>query len=614
MPVVVSASEAVLSIQPGKRIFLGSGSSVPLPLVKALYEHGSHFRDNQVFNIFTLGKADYVCEELKDNLRSTNFFIGENVRKSVQEGIADYIPIFLSEIPGLIRSPSFDLDTALISVTPPDKHGMCSLGVSVDIVRASVDSAKRIIAVINPQMPRTFGQSFVPYSRLDMVVHADYPIPELDPGAIDEVNSRIGENIAELIEDGSVLQMGIGAIPDAVLKSISHKRNLGVHTEMFSDGLIPLIESGVITNQTKKILKGRTMTSFVRGSKRLYDFVHENPLVEFYPSDYANDPFIISQNDKVVAINSALQVDLTGQICADSIGKKFYSGIGGQVDFMRGAARSKGGKPIIALPATAKDGTISRIVPELFSGAGVVTSRGDAHYIVTEFGVAYLHGKSIRERAVELISIAHPDFRKELLDFVKQTKYVYFNQQVLNPEFSYPKQMESQITVQDKTLRVRPLKPADERLLQDFFYSHNLHTIQNRYLGSIKSMPQEKAQNMVNLDYKNTMALAVFDPGDFSAKIIGVARYHAHKGEDICEMSVVVAENYRKQGLARELVKRLTEYARSMGYKKVRSFAASENIGIRRLLQSVCPDDSAFSITPSADGCEILIDFSGGNQ
>ncbi len=613
MPLVVSASEAVLSIKPGKRIFLGSGSSVPVPLVEALYHEGKHFRDNQVFNIFTLGQAQYVCEDLKDNLRSMNFFIGENVRKSVQEGIADYIPIFLSEIPGLIRSPCFDLDTALISVTPPDKHGMCSLGVSVDIVRAAVDSAKRIIAVINPQMPRTFGQTFIPYSRLDMVVHADYPIPELEPTPLDDINSRIGENIAQLIEDGSVLQMGIGAIPDAVLKNIGHKRNLGVHTEMFSDGLIPLIESGVVTNQTKKILKGRTMTSFVRGSKRLYDFIHENPLVEFYPSDYANDPFIISQNDKVVAINSALQVDLTGQICADSIGKKFYSGIGGQVDFMRGAARSRGGKPIIALPATAKDGTISRIVPELFSGAGVVTSRGDAHYIVTEFGVAYLHGKSIRERAVELISIAHPDFRKELLEFVKQTKYVYFNQQVLNPEFNYPKNMETQISIPDANLKIRPLKPADERLLQDFFYSHNLHTIQERYLGSIKSMPQQKASDMVTLDYKTAMALGIFEPGEFRAKIIGVARYHAQKGEDICEMSVVIGEEYRKQGLAKELVKRLIEYARTMGYKRVRSIANSENLAIRRLLQSACPQDSAFSITPSVDGCEILIDFNGGN-
>jgi 4-hydroxybutyrate CoA-transferase len=340
------------------------------------------------------------------------------VREAVNECRADYTPVFLSEVPDLFRSGRIPLDAALIQVSPPDTHGYCSLGISVDVVMAAVENARYVIAEVNPNMPRTHGETFLHVSRIDAFVPSDCPLLELPRPRQNEVAQRIGRHIAGLIDDGSTLQMGIGAIPDAVLACLGDKRDLGIHTEMFSDGIIPLVETGVINGRCKSVHRHKIVASFCMGTRALYDFVHDNPAVEFLPTEYVNDPFVIAQQTKQVAINAAIEVDLTGQVCADSIGERFYSGIGGQVDFLRGAARSQNGKPIIALPSTAtlKDGTrVSRIVPTMKNGAGVVTSRGDVHYVVTEWGVAYLHGTSIRERAFALIQIAHPDFRAGLM-------------------------------------------------------------------------------------------------------------------------------------------------------------------------------------------------------
>lgn len=410
----VTAQEALSHIKSGDRVFVHANAAHPHTLVEAMTGRAKELSGVEIYELLCLGEAPYAREEYKDSFRVHSLFIGSNVRDAVNKGRGDYIPVFLSEIPSLFLSGQIPLDVCLIQVSPPDVHGYCSFGVGVDCAVAARKSAKLVIAEVNEQMPRTLGRSFVHYSKLDFIVESDRPLPELKISEPDEVDLAIAANVAKLVEDSSTLQMGIGSIPDAVLCLLKDKRNLGIHTEMFSDGVLDLIELGVVTNDAKKILPGKTATSFVMGSKRLYDFVDNNPSVEFQTSDFINDPYIIAQNDKVVAINSALQIDLSGQVCADSLGTRLYSGFGGQVDFIRGAARSKGGKPIIALPSTAKKGTVSRIAPFLAQGGGVVTSRADVHYVVTEYGVAQLHGKNLRDRAKALISIAHPQFREHL--------------------------------------------------------------------------------------------------------------------------------------------------------------------------------------------------------
>jgi 4-hydroxybutyrate CoA-transferase len=361
---------------------------------------------------------------MEEHLRVNTLFISDNVRQAVNEGRADYTPCFLSEIPHLWRNGHLTPDVALIHVSPPDEHGFCSFGIEVGVTKPAAQAARIVIAEVNDQMPRTLGDSFIHVSKITHVIPVSYKLPELGMGQVTELNKRIGQNVAELIEDGSTLQMGIGGIPDGVLLFLKDKRDLGIHTELFSDGVVELVEMGVVTNERKTLHPGKIIAGFLLGTQRLYDFVDNNPIVELHPTDYVNDPFLIAQNDKMVAINSAIEVDLTGQVCADSIGSRFYSGVGGQVDFVRGAARSKGGKPIIALPSTAKDDTISRIVPMLKPGAGVVTTRNDVHYVVTEYGIAYLHGKTIRQRVHALVNIAHPKFREDLLRFAKEQHWI----------------------------------------------------------------------------------------------------------------------------------------------------------------------------------------------
>lgn len=407
------AEEAILAVRDGLRVFIGSGAAVPLGLLDAFAARARSYRDVEVCQLLTLGPAPYVAPELEGHIRHNAFFVGLNTRDAVQAGRADFTPVFLSEIPALLRS-SLPIDVALVQVSPPDAHGFCSLGVSVDIVKVAVETARVVIAEINPHMPRTHGDSFVHVSRLAAIVDVDHPLPELAPGPIDDISRAIGRNVASIIEDGDTIQTGIGAIPNAVLAALGGHKDLGVHTEMFSDGVVELVERGVITNARKTHRPGKLVTSFVMGTKRLYDFVDDHSIVDMRPSDYVNDPTIVARHRGMVAINSALAVDLTGQVCADSIGSRIYSGVGGQVDFIRGAARAENGRPIVALPATAKGGSISRIVADLAPGSGVTTSRADVHWIATEHGVANLHGKTIRERARILIQLAAPEFRDEL--------------------------------------------------------------------------------------------------------------------------------------------------------------------------------------------------------
>jgi 4-hydroxybutyrate CoA-transferase len=425
-----SPQEAVKLISSGQRVYVHPGCAVPEVLVNAMSERYLELEDVEVIHLLTVGKAAYSVPEMEGHFRHNAVFIGANVRKAVNEGRADFTPIFLSEIPGLFYRGILPIDVALIHVSPPDEHGFCSLGVGAECTKPATEVAKVIIAQVNPNMPRTLGDCFIHVDKLTCCVEVDVPLkelPQVDASITPEeteVYEKIGKNISEMIENGSTLQLGIGAIPDAVLRYLHSKKDLGIHTEMFADGIIKLVEEGVITNEKKTLHPGKIIVSFVLGSRPLFDFIDNNPVIEFHPSHYVNDPFIIAQNDKMVAINSAIEVDLTGQVCADSIGNYFYSGFGGQVDFIRGASRSKGGKPIIALPSTAKQGTLSRIATRLAAGAGVTTSRGDVHYVVTEYGVADLYGRTIRERVRALIGIAHPSFREELERFAYEHKFM----------------------------------------------------------------------------------------------------------------------------------------------------------------------------------------------
>ncbi|MBP6743602.1 acetyl-CoA hydrolase/transferase family protein [bacterium] len=411
---VVSAAEAAQKITSGDAVYIHSNAAAPASLIEGMLARAPQLRDVTILHLLTMGRAEYARKEFGESFRVHALFIGENVRKSVNEGRADYMPVFLSEIPALFERDIVPVDVCLIQVSPPDAHGYCSYGVSVDCTIAARRKARIVIAEVNKQMPRTLGRAFVHIDKFDYVVECDRALPELLADAPTEVEVAIGRNVASLIEDGATLQLGIGSIPNAILLQLGDKRDLGIHSEMLSDGVIDLIEKGVITNDAKTVLPGKIAVSFVIGSRRLYEFVNDNPLFEFQTSDYINDPFLISQNNKMTAINSALQIDVTGQVAADSIGDYLYSGVGGQVDFIRGAARAKNGKAIIALPSTAKQGTVSRIVANLVIGSGVVTSRADVHYVVTEFGIAQLYGKTLKERMQALISIAHPDFREKL--------------------------------------------------------------------------------------------------------------------------------------------------------------------------------------------------------
>ncbi len=422
---VKSAEQAVACVGSGDHVWLHGGCNNPEELVKALVGRAAELRDVEVTHILTFGAADHVDPRYEGSFRHRALFSGPNVRQAVNEGRADWVPVFLSEVPGLVRSRAIPVDVAFIHISPPDEHGFCSYGVGVECTKAAAESARTVVALVNRRMPRSLGDSFIHVTRLTHVVEIDRPLVELPQCTeVGEVARAIGRNVADMVENGSTLQMGIGEIPDAVLLFLKDKRDLGVHTEMFSDGVVELFEAGVITGEAKTLHKGKIVSSFVLGSRKTFDFLDNNPFVEFHPTDYVNDPFVIAQNDKMVAINSAIAVDLTGQVCADSMGRSIYSGFGGQVDFVRGASRSRGGKPVIALPSTAKDGTVSRICDVLVPGSGVVTSRADVHYVATEYGVANLHGKSVRERAKTLIGCAHPQFRDELTCAAKKRKLI----------------------------------------------------------------------------------------------------------------------------------------------------------------------------------------------
>ncbi|MFW5928204.1 MAG: acetyl-CoA hydrolase/transferase family protein [Thermoplasmatota archaeon] len=476
----VEAKKALKNIGRGSRIFVGSGASEPQYLVQELTDLASQFYDTEIFHIQTLGVAPYTEEKFEDRFRHNAFFVDDNTRDAVATGRADYTPIFMRDIPGLFKNGRVPLDVSLIQVSPPDEHGYVSLGVAVDIVKAAVVNSKMIIAQINPKVPRVHGDSFVHVDDIDYLVHKEEELLEFDPIVATDTAKEIAGYVSTLIEDGATLQVGYGIIPNAILSHLDEKEDLGIHTEMLSEDLANLIKEGVVTNKKKTLHPGKSIGTFLMGTKDLYDFVDNNPGIELHPTDYVNDPLTIAKNRKMTAINTALQVDLTGQVCADSLGYSFYSGIGGHADFMRGAGYAEDGKSIIALSSTAQNGEVSRIVTHLNEGAGVVTTRGDVEYVVTEYGIAYLKGKNIRKRAMELINIAHPKFRDDLLKEAKEHNLVFQDQMLIVGEGGrYPNEYEDYKDINGREYFFRPMKPTDEELLKDLFYSLSLSLIQH---------------------------------------------------------------------------------------------------------------------------------------
>lgn len=564
---MLSPERAMKLIEPGNHVFIGTGAAEPHVLVKALVEHSNHLADTELFHLLTTSGAPYAQARYADRFRFNAFFIGDNVRSQVEKGIGDYTPIFLSEIPQLFDSGRIPLDVALISVSPPDRNGLCSLGVSVDVCRAAIRNAVTIIAQVNERMPRTFGDTLVHVNDLDALVDGTQELPQAIYEEPSEEVEQIASHVARLVENGSTIQVGIGKIPQAVLKYLTDHKDLGIHTEMFTDGLIDLVEAGVITNRKKTIHTGKVVASFCMGSNRLYDHVDENPNFEFHPSEYVNDPFVIAQHESMVAINTGIEVDLTGQVCSDSMGTQFYSGFGGQVDFIRGAARSRGGKPIIALPSTTKDGKTSRIVATLKEGAGVVTTRGDVHYVVTEYGVAYLHGKSVRERAMALIEIAHPRFREELLRQAKLLHYVFADQkEVPWEEAMYPSDAEIRTALADGTeVFIRPVKPSDEEMFKHLFYSLSEDSRYKRFVSRMRSMPHSNRQHFVAINYSEELGIAAVVESAEGESLLGMAQYIKAPNAPRAEVAVLVQDDWQSKGLGSFMVKHLIRHARRAG-------------------------------------------------
>jgi acyl-CoA hydrolase/GNAT superfamily N-acetyltransferase len=594
---LMKASQAIGKIRSGSRIFLGSGCAEPQHLLLELVEQGGNtdrLHDVEIVHILNVGNAPHTQKRFTRHFRHNSLFVGSGVRDAVEEGIADYTPIFLSEIPLMLRSGRMPIDVALLQVSSPDNYGFCSFGISVEAHKAAADSAGLVIAQVNPRMPRTLGDSFIHISELDCIVEYTDELIEVPPSPPDDVSESIAKHISRLVENGSTIQVGIGKIPNAVLHYLSDKNDLGVHTEMLSDGFIDLIENGVINNSKKTFHPGKILAAYCIGTRRLYDYVDNNPMFDFHPTDYNSSPLNIAKNEKMVAINTALEVDLTGQVCSGSLGYKIYSGIGGQADFMRGAALAPQGKPIIALPSTAKDGTISRIVPHLTEGAGVVITRGDVYYIATEYGVAYLHGKSLRERVIALINIAHPKFRDELLTQAKKQKYL-FDDQFVPTGAVYPVEIEHFKKFGDLELFFRPAKATDERLLQEFLYQLSEKSVYQRFFHKMKAFPHDLAQEMVSIDYNGNMGVIGILGSPGNERIVAHGHWMRNVDDSTAEVAFAVADKYQRRGIGTHLLKHLMRLSKEKGVHGFEATVISGNIGMMNVFKkSLCVIHSEF--------------------
>jgi acyl-CoA hydrolase/GNAT superfamily N-acetyltransferase len=571
-------------IHRGDTIFIGSACAEPQHLVQSLIHYVKSnpkaFCDAEVLHIRSLGVAPYATERFRQHFRHNSFFIGDSTRDAVNQGVADYTPIFLSQTPKLFDLGVARVDIALIQTSLPDNLGYMSLGISVDVIKAAVRRASVVVAQVNRFMPRVHGDAFLHINDIDYIVPRDEALLEYSPEADTDIAIRIGNYVSRLIEDGDTIQVGYGRIPNAVLQNLSGKKHLGVHTELITDGLVDLMQKGVIDNSRKNVNPGKTVTTFCMGHQATYEYLHDNPAIEFRTIDYTNNPMIIAQHDHMVAINSALEIDLTGQATAESIGSIFHSGVGGQADFMRGAVFSRGGKSILALQSTAASEVASRIVPFLREGAGVTLTRGDVHYVVTEYGIAYLHGKNIRERAMELIAIAHPKFRSALIEEARKRNIIYSDQHFIpGARGEYPEHLESHKTTRTGlNVLFRPIKISDEPRLKDFIYSLSDQSLYRRFMSYRRDVPHEVLQSLVIIDYTMEMAiLAVVSKGE-KEEIVGVGRYYINGSTHTAEVSFAVSDSYHNNGIGSELLSYLTYLAKRQGLLGVTAEVLTENL------------------------------------
>ncbi len=593
----VPIEEIFSHIHRGNRIFIPTGCAEPQYLVSALMEFSRAFPkavfDAELFSVLTFGGGTCADEQFESIFRQNTFFVGDSMRDAVNSGLADYTPVFISQIPSLIRRKLLPVDVALIQTSLPDENGRVSLGISVDITRAATEHASLVIAQINSAMPRVHGDTFIHMDEIDFAVHHDEPLLEYVTRVPDAIARSIGTHVSRIVEDGSTIQVGYGSIPNAIVSNLGSKRHLGIHTEVLSDGLVELIKNGAVDNTRKSVDRGKTVASICMGKKSTYEYVHDNPHIELRSIDYTNNLLVIAQQQRMVAINSALEVDLTGQATAESMGKIFYSGIGGQADFMRGSALAPEGKTILAVQSTAKNGSISRIVPFIKEGAGVTLGRGDIHYVVTEYGIAYLQGKSIRERAMALISIAHPNFRHWLVEEAKKLNLIYKDQAFIPGKAGeYPEHFETYRTTKTGIeLFLRPVKISDERLLRDFVYSLSDQSIYNRFFSVRTSMPHEFLQRFVIIDYTREMAILAIKQEDEREEIVGVGRYNVLEDTHMAAIALVVRDDYQNRGIGRELLSYLVHLAQRQGLLGVSSEVLIENKPMMHLLPHFLKDD-----------------------
>ncbi len=564
-------AEIFRHIHRGSRIFIHTGCAEPQYLVKALIkfveDNPKAFFDAEIIHVWTLGVAPYADEKFKYNFRHNSFFVGDNSREAVNRGLADYTPIFLSNVPDLFSRGLVPIQVALIQTSLPDEHGYLSLGISVDITKAALEKASLIIAQVNSYMPRVHGDGFIHVKDIDYLICHDEPLLEYEAIAPDDVAQKIGRYVASIIQDGDTIQVGYGSLPNAILANLAQKNDLGIHSELLSDGMVELMKKGVVNNSRKTLNRGKTVATFCMGHKATYEYIHDNPSIEFRTIDYTNNPLVISRQRNMVAINSALEIDLTGQTTSESLGRNIYSGVGGHTNFMRGAVLAPGGKAILAIQSTAEWGKVSRIVPFLREGTGVTLVRGDIHYVVTEYGIAYLHGKNIRERAMELIAIAHPQFRPWLIEKAKQANLIYRDQAFIpGKKGEYPAHLETlRTTAKGLTILLRPVKLSDEPLLKDFFNFLSDQSLYRRFISMRQDMPHERLQEFVVIDYtKEMVILATIREGEVE-KVIGVGQYGINEENRTAEVALVVKDEYQNQGIGWELLSYLTYLAKREG-------------------------------------------------
>ena len=588
---IKTPKRALSQLQSGHRVFLGTGCGEPTVLIEAMTKIAGKLADVEIVELLTKGNAPYTDKKYASCFKVNSFFIGHNIREVIQEGRGDYTPVLMSDIPRLFNSGQLPLDVALIQVTPPDSRGKMSLGISVDIVKAAAENASLVIAQVNPQMPWTRGDSLVDIYDLDILVPADVPLLERKSKPVHEVSAKIAELVAGLIPSGSTVEFGLGRVPgvgritQAVTAALKTKHDLGIHTEMITDDIFDLIKSGAVSGNQKSVDRGKVVASFCMGTKELYDFVDDNPLFSFRPTEYVNDSNIIGKQNRMVSINMALEIDLTGQVCSDSEGGVFYSGVGGQVDFNRGAARSDGGRAIVTMPSTTRDGK-SRISSRLSQGAGVVVSRATVHYVVTEYGVAYLHGKSVQDRTLALISIAHPDHREQLLKEAIEAKFIRQDFSQVEGKFVVAPQemMKSTYLLNNGTeISFRPIHPTDEPLIRDLLYDLSQQTLYYRFMSHSPNFGSKQIQNFVYVDHRKDVAIVGTLPEAHGDDIVAVGRYYLDERTNRAEVAFVIRDELQRMGMGRFMFKHLINIAKASGIAGFTAEVLRENKGMQAI-------------------------------